>query len=269
MRHGASGDGGTESKACEEGQAITASTRKRALTDDLMERVCEKENLRRAYKRVRANKGAPGIDGMTVAELYEWSQEHIEELMATLLDGSYEPQPVKGVEIPKPGGGTRQLGIPTVVDRMVQQAILQVLEPLLDPTFSEASYGFRRGRSAHAALRQAAEYVAEGRTVEVDIDISKFFDRVNHDILMARLARQVTDKRVLRIVRRFLEAGMMREGCAWCARKEHRKVAPCHRCWRICYWTISTRNWNAGGIGSAVTQMTAISTCGRCQRENG
>lgn len=212
VRHGASGDGGTESKACEEGQAITASTRKRALTEDLMERVCEKENLRRAYKRVRANKGAPGIDGMTVAELYEWSQEHIEELMATLLGGIYEPQPVKGVEIPKPGGGTRQLGIPTVVDRMVQQAILQVLEPLLDPTFSEASYGFRRGRSAHDALRQAAEYVAEGRTVVVDIDISKFFDRVNHDILMARLARHVTDKRVLRIVRRFLEAGMMREG---------------------------------------------------------
>jgi RNA-directed DNA polymerase len=212
VRHGASRDGGTESEASEERQAFTASTRTRALTDELMERVCEKENLRRAYKRVRANKGAPGIDGMTVAELYEWSKEHIEELLATLLDGSYEPQPVKGVEIAKPGGGTRQLGIPTVVDRMVQQAFLQVLEPLLDPTFSEASYGFRRGRSAHDALRQAAEYVAEGRTVVVDFDISKFFDRVNHDILMARLARYVTDKRALRIVRRFLEAGMMREG---------------------------------------------------------
>ena len=212
VRHGASRDGGTESEASEERQAFTASTRKRALTDDLMERVCEKENLRRAYKRVQANKGAPGIDGMTVAELYEWSKEHIEELIATLLDGSYEPQPVKGVEIPKPGGGTRQLGIPTVVDRMVQQAFLQVLEPLLDPRFSEASYGFRRGRSAHDALRQAAEYVAEGRTVVVDFDISQFFDRVNHDILMSRLARDVTDKRGLRIVRRFLEAGMMREG---------------------------------------------------------
>jgi RNA-directed DNA polymerase len=212
VRHDASGDGGTESAAGEGKQAFTASTRKRALTDDLMERVCEKENLRRAYKRVRANKGAPGIDGMTVDELYEWSKEHIEDLIATLLDGSYEPQAVKGVEIPKPGGGMRQLGIPTVVDRMVQQAFLQVLEPLLDPTFSEASYGFRRGWSAHDALRQAAEYVAEGRTVVVDFDISKFFDRVNHDILMSRLARHVSDKRVLRIVRRFLEAGMMHEG---------------------------------------------------------
>jgi len=212
VRHGVNRDGGTESEAHEEGQAATASTRKRALTDDLMERVCEKENLRRAYKRVKANQGAAGIDGMTVDELYGWSKEHIEELITALLEGSYTPQPVKGVAIPKPGGGERQLGIPTVVDRLVQQALLQVLEPLLDPTFSESSYGFRRGRSAHDALRQAAEYVAEGRTVVVDFDISKFFDRVNHDILMSRLARHVSDKRVLRIVRRFLEAGMMRDG---------------------------------------------------------
>lgn len=218
VRHGASGDGGTEPAAREEGQAVAASTRERALTDNLMERVCERENLNRAYKRVKANKGAPGIDGMGVGELASWIKEHKEELLASLLEGSYEPQAVKGVEIPKPSGGTRQLGIPTVVDRLVQQAILQVLEPLLDPTFSASSYGFRRGRNAHQALRRAAEYVAEGQTVVVDFDISKFFDRVNHDVLMARLARHVGDKRLLRIVRRFLEAGLMRDGV--CVRRQ-------------------------------------------------
>lgn len=216
--HGASGNGGTESAAREEGQATTASTRERALTDNLMERVCERENLNRAYKRVKANKGAPGIDGMWVGELAGWIKEHKEELIGSLVEGSYEPQAVKGVEIPKPSGGTRQLGIPTVVDRLVQQAILQVLDPLLDPTFSESSYGFRRGRNAHQALHRAAEYVAEGRTVVVDFDISKFFDRVNHDMLLARLARHVGDKRLLRIVRRFLEAGLMRDGV--CVRRQ-------------------------------------------------
>ena len=138
--------------------------------------------------------------------------EHREELRASLLRGSYQPQPVRGVEIPKPGGGVRQLGIPTVVDRLVQQGILQVLDPLLDPTFSESSYGFRPRRNAHQALRQAQEYVAEGREIVVDLDLEKFFDRVNHDILMSRLARRVADKRLLRIVRRFLEAGMMQNG---------------------------------------------------------
>jgi len=149
---------------------------------------------------------------MTVDELYPWLVDHKQELIAKLLDGSYEPQPVRGVEIPKPGGGMRQLGIPTVVDRLVQQAILLVLEPLLDPTFSASSYGFRPGRGAHDALAQAQKYVAEGRGIVVDVDLEKFFDRVNHDILMARLARRVADKRLLRIVRRFLEAGLMHNG---------------------------------------------------------
>jgi RNA-directed DNA polymerase len=212
VRHGASGDGGTEAAACEEEQASTALNRERALTSKLMERIGERENLNRAYKRVRGNKGAPGVDGMTVKELYDWIKEHKAELVTSLLDGSYEPQAVLGVEIAKPSGGKRQLGIPTVVDRLVQQAILQVLEGILEPTFSESSYGFRRGRNAHQAVRQAAEYVAEGRVVVVDIDLEKFFDRVNHDVLMSRLARHVADKRLLRIVRRFLEAGMMRDG---------------------------------------------------------
>jgi RNA-directed DNA polymerase len=193
VRHDGSGEGGTGSATSEEWQASTAWNRERALTSDLMERICERGNLNRAYKRVKANKGAPGVDGMTVEVMYEWLTEHKEELMVALLDGSYEPQPVRGVEIEKPGGGKRQLGIPTVVDRLVQQAILQVLEEIVDPTFSESSYGFRRGRNAHQAVKRAAEYVAEGRVVVVDIDLEKFFDRVNHDILMSRLARRVED----------------------------------------------------------------------------
>jgi RNA-directed DNA polymerase len=212
VRHGASGEGGTGAGADEEWQATTALNRERALTEDLMERVCKRENLNRAYKRVKTNRGAPGIDGLTVEELYDWLKEHKEGLVGTLLDGSYKPQPVLGKEIDKPGGGKRRLGIPTVVDRLVQQAILQVLEGIVDPTFSESSYGFRRGRNAHQAMKQAAEYVAEGRSVVVDIDLEKFFDRVNHDMLMARLARHVSDKRLLRIVRQFLEAGMMWDG---------------------------------------------------------
>jgi len=212
VRPGASGKGGTRASACEEQQAPAALRQKRPLASDLMEEVCERENLNRAYKRVKSNKGSPGVDGVSVHDLGSWLAEHKEALIASLLDGSYEPQPVKGVEIPKPGGGMRQLGIPTVRDRLVQQAILQVLEPLLDPTFSESSYGFRPRRGAHQALRQASEYVRQGRGIVVDIDLAKFFDRVNHDILMSRLARRVGDKRLLRIVRRFLEAGMMRAG---------------------------------------------------------
>lgn len=212
VRHGAGGDGGTGSAACEEPQTPTASDRERALTSDLMERVCERANLDRAYKRVKANKGAAGVDRLTVHDLYGWLAEHKEELIVSLLDGTYQPQPVRGVQIPKAGGGVRQLGIPTVVDRLVPQAILQVLEPLLDPTFSESSYGFRPGRNAHQALQKEAEYVKAGRGIVVDIDLEKFFDRVNHDILMARLARRVTDKRLLRLTQRFLEAGMMQNG---------------------------------------------------------
>jgi RNA-directed DNA polymerase len=220
--HSATGEGGTGPGATEEQQASTAWEQERALTRNLMERVVNSANLNKAYKRVKANDGAAGADGMSVAELRPWIAVNREGLIAALLDGSYQPQPVRGVQIPKPGGGDRQLGIPTVVDRLVQQAIAQVLEPILDPGFSGSSFGFRPGRSAHQALRQAREYVADGYEFVVDLDLEKFFDRVNHDILMARLARRIGDKRLLRIVRRFLQAGMMADG----VRSERREGTP-------------------------------------------
>jgi RNA-directed DNA polymerase len=211
-RHGEGSEDGIRSSPREEQQAFTANGPVRALTKHLMEEVTDRDNLNQAYRQVKANQGAAGVDGMTVAAAADWIAEHKEQLIASLIEGSYQPQPVRGVKIPKPGGGMRQLGIPTVIDRLVQQAILQVLQPLLDPTFSDSSYGFRPGRGAHDALHQAAKYVAEGRTIVVDMDLEKFFDRVNHDILMARLARRVADTRLLRIIRRFLEAGLMQEG---------------------------------------------------------
>ena len=201
--------------AKEEDQQVTeAMVVDEALTMHLMEKICEPSNLNRAYKRVKANKGAAGIDNMTVDELSTWIATHKQSLIQSLLTGRYQPKPVRGVEIPKPGRnkGYRELGIPCVVDRLVQQAILQVLEPILEPTFSESSYGFRPNRSAHQALKKAQEYVQEGYKVVVDIDVEKFFDRVNHDILMSRLAKRINDKRLLKIVRRFLEAGMMKQG---------------------------------------------------------
>jgi RNA-directed DNA polymerase len=212
VRRGEPGLGGSEARPPAEPQADTAWQRERALTRGLMEKIASSANLNQAYKRVKANRGAPGVDGMTVDDLRLWIARNKDTLLTALLDGSYQPQPVRGVEIPKPGGGKRQLGIPTVADRLVQQAILQVLEPLLDPNFSASSFGFRPGRGTHAALLRAQEYVADGREVVVDLDLEKFFDRVNHDVLMSRLARRIGDKRLLRIIRRFLAAGMMQHG---------------------------------------------------------
>jgi RNA-directed DNA polymerase len=212
LRHDATGDGGTGAGAAAEPQAATAWEQQRALTRHLMEEVTSSANLNQAYKRVKANRGAAGVDGMTVDGLRPWIAANREGMIASLLSGSYQAKPVRGVEIPKSGGGTRLLGIPTVVDRLVQQAILQVLEPILDPTFSASSFGFRPGKSAHQALAQAQQYVADGRCFVVDLDLEKFFDRVNHDVLMARLARRIGDRRLLRIVRAFLNAGMMQGG---------------------------------------------------------
>lgn len=208
-----SGDQRMNSVRLEGQQILKVSRKDETLTEHLMERVCDSSNLNRAYKRVKANKGTAGVDGMNVDDLMEWMAKHKESLIESLLAGSYQPQPVLGVEIPKPGGkGVRQLGIPSVVDRLVQQAIHQVLEPILDPSFSDSSYGFRPGRSAHQALKRAREYVQGGQEIVVDIDLEKFFDKVNHDILMSRLSKRIRDKRLLRIIRRFLNVGMMKDG---------------------------------------------------------
>jgi len=180
----------------------------------LMELVCERQNLLAALKRVRKNKGSAGIDGMTVDELPEHLKTHWLGLREQLLTGTYQPSMVRRQSIPKSGGGVRELGIPTVVDRLIQQAILQVLGPQFDATFSEHSYGFRPRRRAHDAVVQAQRYVNEGRRIVVDVDLEKFFDRVNHDVLMGRLAKRIADKRLLGLIRRYLEVGVMANGVA-------------------------------------------------------
>jgi RNA-directed DNA polymerase len=183
-----------------------------ASTEQLMEEVCDRENLVRAWKRVRQNKGSPGVDGMTIGDARDYLREHWPSIRSQLLEGTYQPQPVKRVEIPKPDGGVRKLGVPCVVDRLIQQALLQVLQKRWDPTFSRHSYGFRPGRSAHQAVAQAQQHIAAGYNVVVDLDLEKFFDRVNRDSLMARVAARVTNKRVLKLIRAFLKSGVMEDG---------------------------------------------------------
>lgn len=179
---------------------------------ELMSAITERSNMLQAYRRVCRNKGAPGVDGVTTGELKGYLQTHWQRIKQQLLDGSYQPQPVRKVEIPKPGGGTRMLGIPCVVDRLIQQAVHQVLSVQFEPMFSPYSYGFRPGKSAAQAVRQARDYMESGKRWVVDIDLEAFFDRVNHDILMSRIARVIRDKAVLKLIRRYLQAGIMEHG---------------------------------------------------------
>ena len=207
--------GEASSAAVQETEARAAKTdieSRAALVGPSMEAIVERENLKKALAQVKRNKGAPGIDGMRVCDLAPYLKEHWPTIRAQLLDGTYQPQPVRRVEIPKASGGTRPLGIPTVLDRFIQQAAMQTLQADWDPTFSEHSFGFRPGHSAHQAVARAQEYIAAGHGIVVDIDLEKFFDRVNHDILMGLVAKRVTDKRILKLIRGFLTAGALADG---------------------------------------------------------
>ncbi|MDQ2950588.1 MAG: group II intron reverse transcriptase/maturase [Acidobacteriota bacterium] len=183
-----------------------------ASTNRLMEEVCERENLKVALRRVKANQGSAGVDGMTVGGITDYLKQHWPAIREQLLNGTYEPKPVRRVEIPKPDGGIRKLGIPTVLDRFIQQAVMQVLQRQWDPTFSESSYGFRPGRSAQQAVAQAQKYIAEGHGWCVDLDLEKFFDQVNHDKLMGQIAKRIEDQRLLKVIRAYLNAGVMENG---------------------------------------------------------
>jgi len=191
---------------------VMNGTESPASTNRLMEEVCERENLKEALRRVKANKGSAGVDGITVGGISDYLKQHWPAIRQQLLNGTYEPKPVKRVEIPKPDGGVRKLGIPTVLDRFIQQAVMQVLQRQWDRTFSDHSYGFRPGRSAHQAVAQAQQHIAEGHGWCVDLDLEKFFDRVSHDKLMGQIAKRIEDKRLLKLIRAFLNAGVMESG---------------------------------------------------------
>src|SRR6266852_298135 len=189
--------------------SAASETERPANTSRIIEEVCERANLKEALRQVRGNKGSAGVDRMTVDQLGDYLKQHWPALREQLLNGTYEPKPVRRVEIPKPDGGVRKLGIPTVLDRFIQQAVMQVLQRRWDRTFSEHSYGFRPGRSAHQAVAQAQQCIAEGYGWVVDLDLEKFFDRVNHDKLMGQIAKRIEDKRLLKLIRAFLNAGVL------------------------------------------------------------
>src|SRR5246127_58100 len=195
-----------------ESSGAPRGTKNPASTNRLMEAVCERENLKAALQRVKANQGSPGVDGMTVIGIKDYLKQHWPAIREQLLSGTYEPKPVRRVEIAKPDGGVRKLGIPTVLDRFIQQAVMQVLQRRWNATFSEYSYGFRPRRSAHHAVAKAQQFIAAGNRWVVDLDLEKFFDRVNHDRLMRAIARRITDKRVLRLIGAFLKVGVLENG---------------------------------------------------------
>jgi RNA-directed DNA polymerase len=195
-----------------ESSVATSGPESPARTNRLMEEVCERENLKEALRQVKGNKGSAGVDGITVTQLTDYLKQHWPAIREQLLNGTYEPKPVRRVEIPKPDGGVRKLGIPTVLDRFIQQAVMQVLQRRWDSTFSDHSYGFRPGRSAHQAVAQAQQYITAGYGWVIDLDLEKFFDRVNHDKLVGQIAKRVEDKRLLKLIRAFLNAGVMENG---------------------------------------------------------
>jgi len=258
-------------------------THDEATTTELLDAVLASDNLAQAWKRVQSNKGAPGIDGVTVEDWPAYARAHWPALKEQIRQGRYRPQAVRRVEIPKPDGGKRLLGIPTVTDHVVQQAIAQVLTPIFDPTFSESSFGFRPGRNAHQAIRQVQAYVTQGSRIAVDLDLAKFFDNVDHDVLLKILRKSIADKRLLQLIGRYLRAGaepghkqssglfVPGEGpglwpgaaCkAWSVGTSSRatsarlKAGPCRLCWPTSCWTSSTASCNGGDTASPAMPMT-------------
>ena len=232
-----------------------------ASTNRLMEEVCERENLKEALRRVKANKGSPGVDGITVEALPGYLKQHWPAIREQLLHGTYRPQPVRRVEILKPDGvGVRKLGIPTTLDRFLQQAVMQVLQRQWDRTFSDRSYGFRPRRSAHQAVVQAQQYITQGFTWVVDLDLERFFDRVNHDRLMGQIAKRLKDRQLLRLIRAFLNAGVMENGLVSPSVEGTPKGDLFRPCSAISCSTNSTASWSVGVIASLDTRTTATST---------
>jgi RNA-directed DNA polymerase len=244
-----------------EASAARTSLERPAVAGPSMEAVVERENLKKALARVKRNKGAAGIDGMTVDDLPAHLKEHWPTICLQLLEGTYKSQPVRRVEIPKASGGTRSLGIPTVLDRFIQQAVMQVLQADWDGTFSETSFGFRPGRSAHQAVEQAQAYIASGHGFMVDIDLEKFFDRVNHDILMGLVAKRVADKRLLKLIRGFLTAGVMDGGLVSPTEEGTPQGGPLSPLLSNLMLDVLTRSWRSAAIASCAMPTTATSMC--------
>jgi RNA-directed DNA polymerase len=256
----------------EEGTESLAAKRRSespAIGERLMEEVCEWENCKQALARVKKNKGSPGVDGMTVHDLPGHLKQQWPTIREQLLNGTYVPQPVRRVEIPKPDGGVRKLGIPTVLDRFIQQAVMQVLQRRWDRTFSKHSYGFRPGRSAHQAVEQAQQYIAEGYRFVVDLDLEKFFDRVNHDQLMAKIAERVSDKHLLKLIRAFLRAGVMEGGLVSPVDEGRPKADLCRPCSVTSCSTSSIESWSDANFGLRGMRMIATFTFAAAEPGNG
>jgi RNA-directed DNA polymerase len=228
-----------------------------------------RENLQRAWKRVRANKGVAGVDGLDIDQTAAHLRTAWPAIREQLLSGMYRPNPVRRVTIPKPEGGERELGIPTVTDRLIQQALQQVLQPILDPTFSEHSYGFRPGRGAHDAVLAAQSYVQSGRRIVVDVDLEKFFDRVDHDILIDRLQKRIGDTGVIRLIRAYLNSGIMDDGVVQMRTMGTPQGGRYRRCWPTSCSTKWTRLWNAGAIALCATPTMRTFTSAVAGRGNG